>query len=350
MTLARSRPDPTKGAPQSRSASVRSIDREKRTIEVVASTETRDSHGTILLQDWDLSRYERNPVVLWAHNMGDDVDLPIGRATARVEGNELIATIEFVPAAINEFAESVFQHYAAGFLKAVSVGFDFNSYRWEERDGVEVLVLFGLELFEISCVPVGSNPDALARAIKKTGSTPGTEKTPMTDEEKVLLALARAAMTMLGATDPTAAEASLRGLIDGQKVAAENLKTLEATRTALATERRRVQLDEAVRSGLLPPRAEWGEELTAYLESLSPLAAEGSRSPLESYLRTLSPRAPVGRVEPKAPPIGADGETPPKGGARASDSYAVRNGVDPKYVEQAREQKAALSRGKAVTQ
>ena len=55
----RTRPDPTPGEPQARAAVVRSIDAERRTVDVVASTEAEDSHGTILVQDWDLARYDR---------------------------------------------------------------------------------------------------------------------------------------------------------------------------------------------------------------------------------------------------------------------------------------------------
>jgi HK97 family phage prohead protease len=311
MPGTRTRPDPTPGQPQRRAAGVRAVDKKARTIEVVASTETLDAHGTVLLQDWDLSRYERNPVVLWAH---DCDEVPIGRGAARVEDNQLVVTIEFAPAAINPFAETVFQHYAAEFLRAVSVGFDFKSYRWEERDGVEVLVLFGLELFELSCVPVGSNPDALARAMAAR-SNPGpkpteTDHMAMTDEERKLWELGRRTLELLNEKDPAAAEASLRGTLDNAKAHEGTEKALAAARAKLGELNRAAALDAAVREGRLPPRAEWTEEQAAYLAGLDAIApAEGQRSPLDAYLRTLTPRAPVG---PKHQPEGQGGE-----GARA---------------------------------
>lgn len=343
MSLARTRPDPTPGDSQLRAASVRAVNKKARTIEVVASTETVDSHGTILLQDWDLARFERNPVVLWAHNQGDDVELPIGRAVARVEANELIATIEFAPESINPFAESVFQHYAAGFLRAVSVGFDFRSYRWEMRGDVEVLVLFGLELLELSCVPVGSNADALARSIKsasKTAPTRGTtEKTPMTEEEKALLAFARAALALMNTTDPAAGEATLRGLIDVRADAEKTGAELAKARKALSEKRAAEVISGAIRDAKLPPRAEWTEEQRAYIESLSADAAEGQRSPLDAYVATLTRRVPVTqREQPKTGPAAPE--------KRETPVYA-RNS-NPKYTERAQSEKAAR-RSKVTT-
>ena len=38
----------------------------------VASTEDIDSHWTKLKQNWDLTRYLENPVLLWSHNRIDD--------------------------------------------------------------------------------------------------------------------------------------------------------------------------------------------------------------------------------------------------------------------------------------
>lgn len=334
MSGKRTRPDPTPGTAQSRAAAVRSVDKKARTIDVVASTEAIDAHGTILLQDWDLTRFERNPVVLWAHNC-DDQELPIGRAIARVEDGQLIATIEFAPESINPFAESVFQHYAAGFLRAVSVGFDFKSYRWEMRGDVEVLVLFGLELLELSCVPVGSNPDALARSIKsasKTAPTRGTtEKTPMTEEEKALLAFARAALALMNTTDPAAGEATLRGLIDVRADAEKTGAELAKARKALNEKRAAEIIAGAIREAKLPPREEWSNELRGYVEGLSAEAAEGQRSPLEAYVATLTRRVPT---EAK--------REVPKNGAPApqrAPAPAARTGE--KYIERARAEKEA---------
>jgi HK97 family phage prohead protease len=249
MPGTRTRPDPTPGEPQNRAAAVRSVDAEKRTVDVIASTETEDSHGTILVQDWNLERFNRNPVVLWAHNMTLGMDeLPIGRCTrAEVVDGQLECTVQFAGADVNPRAEQVFQAYRQGFLRAVSVGFNPRSYRWEERDGREVLVLYDNELIELSCVPVGSNPDALARALaarSNPGPTPTeTDHMAMTEEERKLWELGRRTLELLNEKDPAAAEASLRGTLDNAKAHEGTEKALAAARAKLGELNRAAALD-----------------------------------------------------------------------------------------------------------
>lgn len=343
----RTRPDPKPGEAQTRAATIRSVDAEKRTIDVVASTEAVDSHGTVLVQDWNLDRFNRNPVVLWAHNatLGMD-ELPIGRCTrCEVVNGQLEATIQFAGQDVNPRAEQVFQAYRQEFLRAVSVGFYPHSYRWEMRDDVEVLVLSQNELFELSCVPIGSNPDALARALARPtprADEPATENDPMTEEERKLLAFARAALEKLGTTDPAAGEAALRGMLDASKAHETDAAALTELRSEVSTLKRDTLLGGAVREGRLPPRAEWDDEQRAYLDSLSPLAAKkGERSPLEAYLRTLPPRIPTGpRSEAKT---GTGGGNQP---AERSTPPTYARGTDPKYVERAqREKDEARARG-----
>jgi HK97 family phage prohead protease len=252
---------------------VRSVNVEARTVDVIASTETEDSHGTILVQDWNLERFNRNPVVLWAHNMTLGMDeLPIGRCTrAEVVDGQLECTVQFAGADVNPRAEQVFQAYRQGFLRAVSVGFNPRSYRWEERDGREVLVLYDNELIELSCVPVGSNPDALARALAAR-SNPGpakpteTDHMAMTEEERKLWELGRRTLELLNEKDPAAAEASLRGTLDNAKAHEGTEKALAAARAKLGELNRAAALDAAVREGRLPPlpRVHISYELAAF--------------------------------------------------------------------------------------
>lgn len=171
----------------------RSVDRAKRTARFVASSDTIDSHGEIVEQDWDLSRYRKNPVILYGH---DRWGLPIGRAVecGLVDGN-LEVEILFAPATANPFAEQVWQLVDGEFLRAVSVGFLPGDARRELRDGVEVWVLRQNVLFEISVVPIGSNPDALGKEpealtrmkaafIAAQAATPATEEKAMADTAK----------------------------------------------------------------------------------------------------------------------------------------------------------------------
>lgn len=136
---------------------------ESRTLDFTISNETADSYKDVVSADgWNLERFTKNPVVLWAHNRGI---LPVGKASdVRVDGDALKASAEFATKEQNPFAENVFQMLKAGFLKAVSVGFIPLEWTWDdERGGYNFLKN---ELFEFSVVPVPANPDALQNALK----------------------------------------------------------------------------------------------------------------------------------------------------------------------------------------
>ena len=341
----RARPDPNPGEVFVRSMEVRSIDEKTRSIEVVASTDAVDLHGTILVQDWEedggLDRFRQNPVILWAHNAtwGTE-ELPIGRASeTRMEDGKLVTRIEFAPVEVSELAERCWNAYRLKFLRAVSVGFWPRSYRWEERDGREVLVLFRNILLEISCVPIGSNPDALARSIRNLGA-PATENDPameLTEEQKRALEFSKRALELLGEKDTTAGEARLRGLIEVEKAHEKAAPAVEELRAEVSKMSRAALIEAATRDGKLPPKTdlETGEEhveLRSMLDSLSPLApAKGQRSPLEAYLRTLPRRTPATAGEAETP----KGQKAPD--TRKAPTATPRSGE--KYRERAKAEK-----------
>lgn len=157
----------------------RSFNDDERSFEVIASTETLDSHGDVLRQFWDLSRYEKTGVVLWNHNQsgyfgGEPEDtLPIGRGEARVEGKKLVAKLYLLKgdADVEPFVDKIWRRVKQKIITAVSVGFrpgqvtrkvnaagetEFYELGSKERPN---------ELREISLVPMGSNPDAVAKSI-----------------------------------------------------------------------------------------------------------------------------------------------------------------------------------------
>lgn len=132
-----------------------------RSVDVIASSTAIDGYGEIVAQDWDLRRYEANPVVLYGHNSWD---MPIGHATnVRVDGDKLLATLNFVDARANPKAEQVWQGILQGSLRAVSVGFRSKKGSMQNIDGKDVFVLAGNELMEISVVPIPANPEAVAQ-------------------------------------------------------------------------------------------------------------------------------------------------------------------------------------------
>ncbi len=136
------------------------VDRTRRTVAVVASSELVDRAGDRILADgWDLSAYRRNPVVLFAHR---DRDPPIGRAIdISVSNGRLTAVLQFADAATYPFADQVFRLLADGYLNAVSVG--FRPLAWSRttdptrKGGKDISQQ---ELLEISVVPVPCLPDA----------------------------------------------------------------------------------------------------------------------------------------------------------------------------------------------
>lgn len=147
--------------PDDGGALIRAIDETTRSVEYVCSTETVDSHGTVLRQNWRLDRYARNPVVLFCH---DSRSIPVGTASmVRVQNGRLLARVTFATEDICEEAEECWRAVKAGLLRGISVGFLAHAYRWEMDGDVERLVLDDLELLELSVCAVPSNPDTLAQ-------------------------------------------------------------------------------------------------------------------------------------------------------------------------------------------
>lgn len=159
---------------------LRVLNDSERSFEVVASTESLDSHGDVMKQFWDLDRYTKTPVVLWNHNLGalwsgdTEASLPIGRAeNVRVEGKKLLAKIYLLKgdATSEPLIDKIWRRMQQQMLKGVSVGFRAGQVtRITNPAGETLHYELGSkerpnELREISLVPMGSNPDAVAKSI-----------------------------------------------------------------------------------------------------------------------------------------------------------------------------------------
>ncbi len=143
----------------------RKIDEGKRQITFTISTGGRDRDGDIIEQSgWSLTEYQKNPVVLWAH---DGRQPPIARAeSVAVEGGRLISVARFAKREEYEFADTVFRLYTGGFLNATSVGFEpqeLELIEGEEPGDIGFRFL-RQKLLEYSAVPIPSNPEALVVA------------------------------------------------------------------------------------------------------------------------------------------------------------------------------------------
>jgi HK97 family phage prohead protease len=134
---------------------------------VTIATRTKDRHGDILEPAGaDTSAFQRNPVVLWAHQYDE---LPIGRASRLwSDGPSFLAEVLFDT---RPFAQEVLRLYREGFLSGWSVG--FLPKKWEviedangKFDGYHIREW---ELVELSAVPVPANPEALTHELENGG-------------------------------------------------------------------------------------------------------------------------------------------------------------------------------------
>lgn len=125
----------------------------------IASTDGIKRDGLrIPVTAWDLTNYRKNPIVLWGHDyMGlGPAPLPIGRAEVGQSNDALVSQITFDPD--DEFARRVEAKYRAGYLHAVSVG--WNALEMGADTGGRVVER--ADLLDISAVNVPGDPDALA--------------------------------------------------------------------------------------------------------------------------------------------------------------------------------------------
>jgi hypothetical protein len=190
-----------------------SLDDEKRSVRMIASTNSVDSYGDIVEQHWDLERYNQNPVVLFNHNRGSwnetPADLiPVGHSlSTEVVAGRLEFEPQFSDDRASPLAERVWQAIRQKTLRAASVGFRPGAViKMRDEEGNLIGYRLGSpedpnELVEISVVPLPANADAVALSAKAHASE-------------------RALLERLATTEPdqnettTAAEAAESGIMD----------------------------------------------------------------------------------------------------------------------------------------
>ncbi len=132
-----------------------------RSIRVLAST-PNPVEGEAL-ESWDLSRFEKNPVVLWMH---DPAQMALGTAEAVADGpaglSMLIRLVSRDASPIVGYIENQLQEKA---LRGVSVGYEPGASRQEVRDGQLVMVRDANVLLEVSFVPIPKDEDAGTAAL-----------------------------------------------------------------------------------------------------------------------------------------------------------------------------------------
>ena len=141
-----------------------SKDDERQVFSFVASTSSPDRYGDIVGQNWDLSKFRNNPVILLNHNANQ---LPIGRGEVDVIDGKLMVDVEFDMG--DPMAAEVARKVREGFIGAVSVG--FNPIESTPRSmlpkdspyyGKRGQYFESAELLEISVVTIPANGEAVA--------------------------------------------------------------------------------------------------------------------------------------------------------------------------------------------
>lgn len=151
---------------------IKNVDKEKHTVEVIVSTENKDSDGDIILATAfkkNMKRYNSNPVLLNSHNYRD-IENIIGKALSLKPSEKgLKAVFEYFVGKGNTAADWAFKLAESG-IAAFSIGFIGKDYEWireKREDGTEFITgrkFKEVELLEISQVTVPANKDAVLEA------------------------------------------------------------------------------------------------------------------------------------------------------------------------------------------
>jgi len=154
---------------------VRSIDVDKRQATFVASTEnpvkTWGDPEVLRMSGIDLTRYEKNPVLLDTHGRYG-LDSVIGSCSTKIQGRKLYATATY---ADTERGENAWRLVRDGHVRAMSIGYSVNPKKVTRLgegsfDGEGAARVKGpctianeWQLLEISNVPVPADEDAVRR-------------------------------------------------------------------------------------------------------------------------------------------------------------------------------------------
>lgn len=139
---------------------VKSVDRDNRIIEFIASKEIPDYDGDIVKIDGlDISKIKKNKSFLWSHQQ---TALPIGKLI-RVwkDGNLLKGKAQLTSEEENSFGYSVYKLIAGGFINNISISFmpdwDEVSHNEDKKTGKRTTIFNKSTLLEISAVNIGAN-------------------------------------------------------------------------------------------------------------------------------------------------------------------------------------------------
>lgn len=158
---------------------IKSVDEEKKTVEVIVSDGTIDRYGEVILPEAfskRLGSYKKgNPVLLSSHNYGKLTNI-IGKATnIKVTDEGLLAKFLYFAGDGNEEADWAWKLASKYKMAAFSVGFmpwEGKSGDWEkDADAIKAgkkpnYVFTDVELLEVSQVCVPANPSAVMKSLE----------------------------------------------------------------------------------------------------------------------------------------------------------------------------------------
>jgi hypothetical protein len=166
---------------------VRVLDAKLHQCEFVASDETVDSYREVIRANgWRFDHFEKNAPLVDSHDTST-IERQVGKVIDfRVVGNKLIETAQFAAdVESNRLAKIGWDMLAAGYLRAVSVGFFpvKSVSRWDANPTAYAQMIKDLgfkpedqnaprciyteqQQIELSVCIIGANPNALARAYK----------------------------------------------------------------------------------------------------------------------------------------------------------------------------------------
>lgn len=118
---------------------------------------------------WMLENYQRNPVVLWAH---DSMIPAIGYAEGtKITSNVLGGDVIFNEKEVDPFGYGIGQRVATGSIRSGSVGFLIYKIEIQETESEARLIFRNQELLEFSICNVPANPFALHRSTETVETT-----------------------------------------------------------------------------------------------------------------------------------------------------------------------------------
>ena len=157
------------------------IDQEKHAIRFVISTDQvdrdRESVEVNAIAN-AIKAFADNPVALACHQhrLSDGTPPVVGSwdtetFTAKKHHSEMVLNF----AVDTRLGEQYWLLYSQRHMRAVSIGFRILDLKEEVTGGKRIYIITKIELYEISCVAVGANPKALAKAKELFGDQFGAE-------------------------------------------------------------------------------------------------------------------------------------------------------------------------------